>query len=383
MRRLAAVAFLAFAVALVDARQNGQVATDPQFRAGVNLVSIYATVLDETGRLVPDLTKDDFLVLDDGKPQLVTQFSNAVQPITVVVMIDRSVSLEPQFGLERAAAEAFIINLTPGDRARVGSCNSLIRIDPDGFTGDRDELIRILHLNLLDAGLTPLWNATASAMNALAREKGRRVVVLMSDGHNNTGLPGRHTVTFEAVRDRAQAEDIMIYTIGVTNPCGPAPASSGSLVRREPIAFQQRGGGPPPPPGGGPDGGGAPPSRPPTPIEGPGGPGHPLTAPNGPGVSFPFDRLFGNHMGEGRCTGTEPGLSLETLAADGGGGYLVVHPSDDLPAIFARLADELHHQYQLGFTIAVLDGRTHALEVRARDPKMHVRARTSYVAVKK
>lgn len=400
MRRLTFAVVLAFAAALVPARASQSSTggrqvpqSSAQFRADVNLVSVYATVLDSTGRRVSNLTKDDFVILDDGQPRAITEFSNDVQPITVVVMIDRSVSLEAKFGLERAAAEAFVAALTPGDRARIGSFNSLIRIDPGIFTGDRDELIRILYLNLQDAGLSPLWNAAASAMNALVSQSGRRVVLLMSDGHDNTGLPGRHTMTFNDVRDLAVSDDIMIYSVGVTNACSPPPvAPGGTGVRRDAPRNDQRGTPPktPPdpirPPGRGPDNGGNTPNRPPIPIHDPNDPagtGFGGGVLNGPGTSFPIDALFGSHLGEGRCTGTKPNADLANLAYEGGGGYLEIHDGDDLGAAFTQIVDELHHQYLLGFQIDRLDGHRHRLEVRTRDAKARVWARQSYIAGKK
>jgi VWFA-related protein len=387
MSRIAIGTLLAMVLGLTALR-----AQDPQFRAGVNTVSVYTTVVDEAGRLVPNLTQADFEIVADGQPQPITQFANGLQPITVVLMLDRSVSMQAQFPLERAAAESFVANLTAGDRARVGSFNGLIRLDPEAFTGDRDELIRALHFNLLDAGLTPLWNATTVAMNALRRETGRRVVLLFSDGDNNPGLPGRKTATLAQVRDRAEADDIMIYAIGLNDGCDQQPAASdsgvGAAVRLAPRASAQRGF---PPPGGGPDNGGQPPSSggpgrgsPSGPPIGAGGqPIVPAGSP-GPGISIPIDSLFGKGgLGEKRCSNARPRPALKELAADGGGAYLELQGGDDLGGLFARLADELHHQYLLGFTITTLDNRPHTLEVRARDAKLSVRARRSYLAAAK
>src|SRR5689334_17774607 len=64
------------------------------FRAGAQTeVPIYATVIDSSGRLVPELQRSDFTVTDDGKPVELTQFSNASQPFTCVVMLDTSASM--------------------------------------------------------------------------------------------------------------------------------------------------------------------------------------------------------------------------------------------------------------------------------------------------
>jgi len=85
----------------------------------------------------------------------------------------------------------------------------------------------------------------------------------------------------------------------------------------------------------------------------------------------------------GPGSGDEPPDSdLRKMAERTGGGYkeLTWAEASTLPATFARISDELHHQYVLGFTPAKLDGRTHALEVRVKKPGLTVRARKSYVA---
>jgi VWFA-related protein len=74
---------------------------EPSFRAATHTVSIYATVVDSTGRLVPDLTKADFEVFDNGQPQSISVFANDIQPITIVIMLDRSGSMVGNFRLVR------------------------------------------------------------------------------------------------------------------------------------------------------------------------------------------------------------------------------------------------------------------------------------------
>ena len=112
----------------------------PAFRSGSDTVSIYATVLDETGRLVPGLTIDDFEVYDNGKRQTVTVFANDPQPITIVIMLDRSRSMAENFDLVRKAAERFVSHIEPADRARIGSFSNRIEIDPVEFTSDQRPL---------------------------------------------------------------------------------------------------------------------------------------------------------------------------------------------------------------------------------------------------
>jgi hypothetical protein len=75
-----------------------------------------------------------------------------------------------------------------------------------------------------------------------------------------------------------------------------------------------------------------------------------------------------------------PDGDLRELAATGGGGYFELRSSDDLRTTFARVADELHHQYLLAFNAPRQDHTLHRLEVRVRQPHMTVRARRNYVA---
>ena len=77
-----------------------------------------------------------------------------------------------------------------------------------------------------------------------------------------------------------------------------------------------------------------------------------------------------------------PDPGLEKLAAESGGGYFELTSTNDLASTFSRVADELHHQYVLGFEPEKLDGKMHKLEVRIKQTGMTPRARHSYVAAK-
>ena len=371
-------ALIVFAAGPLFARTGQQ----PVFHAGVPTVSIYATVVDPTGRLVPSLGQDDFEVFDNGKRQNLTVFANDVQPITLVMMLDRSQSMEQNFTLVRDAAEHFVMNLLPADKVRLGSFSDRIQLDPATFTSDKDELIRILRNNLQDAGGTPLWNATAVAMTALGRQEGRRVVLLFTDGHDGPDFATRDTnVSLREVRDRAATEGIMVYAVGLANPCESSKRRIEDSGLRTLDSGQQRR------PGGGrggvrvPGRGGA--GRGGTPRI-PGLPGRGSPIPRGPG---PFglpprggDRERPVERAGGSCIESKPDPDLKTLTNDGGGGYFELKGTDNLTATFARVADELHHQYLLAYTVPAFDGKTHQIEVRVKQKNLVVRARKSYVA---
>ena len=169
---------------------------------------VYATVLDSSGRLVPDLTRDDFIVLDDLKPVEITLFSNESQPFTAVVMLDTSASMTANLDLLNLAAEQFLLRLMPVDKARVGAFNDKIQLS-DAFTNNRDSLIRDLK-ELQFGNPTRLNDAIATSLDVLNGIDGRRVVLVFTDGEDTASKIG-----FRTVLDRARDEEVMVYSIGL------------------------------------------------------------------------------------------------------------------------------------------------------------------------
>ena len=190
----------------------GVEAQEGRFRASVDTVSIYATVSDADGRLVPDLVKEDFTVLDNGTPREITLFSSETQPITVAIMLDMSGSMFSRFLRLRTSTLSFVDALLPQDRAQIGSFGDEIAISPH-LTGDKQVLRRVLRNELWPMGGTPIWNALDTAMTALASESGRRVVLTITDGRNMCSFP--RCLKPDAVERRAVREGFMLYAIGM------------------------------------------------------------------------------------------------------------------------------------------------------------------------
>jgi len=185
-------------------------AQQPTFRAGTQIVSLFATVTDAQKRLVPDLQESDFEVLDNEKPQPLVFFQNETQPISVVVMLDTSGSMTLTLDLLRAAAEQFVLRLLPADKARVGAFNDKIQIKGTRFINDRDQLIT--DIKDLDFGNgTRLWDALAVSEDELKGIEGRRVVLVFTDGDDTDS----RSASLGKVIDRARAEEVMIYAIGL------------------------------------------------------------------------------------------------------------------------------------------------------------------------
>jgi len=185
-------------------------AQQPTFRAGTQVVSLFATVTDAQKRLVPDLQQADFEVFDNEKPQPLAFFQNEVQPITVVVMLDTSGSMTLTLDLLRAAAEQFVIRLLPADKAKVGAFNDKIQVKGSKFINDRDQLVT--DIKDLDYGNgTRLWDAIAVSEDELKGIDGRRVVLVFTDGDDTDS----RSYSLGKVIDRARAEEDMVYAIGI------------------------------------------------------------------------------------------------------------------------------------------------------------------------
>src|ERR1700733_6141734 len=131
---------LSTTIALSCAASAVLLAQQPTFKSGTEIVSLFVTVNDAQRRLVPDLLKDDFDVLDNDKPQPIVYFESIIQPITVFVMLDTSGSMTGSIALLKAAAEQFLLRLLPDDKGRVGAFNDKIQMSAH-FTTNRDELI--------------------------------------------------------------------------------------------------------------------------------------------------------------------------------------------------------------------------------------------------
>jgi len=293
----------------------------PTFGTTTRTVAIYATVTDSQGRLAPDLARDSFEVYDNGVKQELTVFSNDIQPITAILLLDRSGSMKPNLELEVRAAETFVRGMLVEDRLRIGHFGKDIVIEPDDFTSDRDVLSKVLRGDLQRDGPTPLWNAIDRAIDKLLLEKSRRVVVAMSDGVNEPVDFSGHAKSMKDVMKRAEDDDIMIYAVGVE---GLAP-------------FQQQ------------------------PGPGFGGPGIMPQRRNQPAMQKPDE-------------------DMAKIAAATGGGYFELSSPADVLGKFDRVIDELHHQYALGFVPQKPDGKLHELTVKVTKPGYAVRARKHYLA---
>jgi Ca-activated chloride channel family protein len=185
----------------------------PVFGAGIEVINLNVSVTDARGRYVTDLTKNDFAVFEDGVRQELSIFNHEDIPISLVLMIDTSASMDEKLPTARAAAIRFVGTLRPQDNAQVMQFNDRTTILQD-FVADHDALDGAINRTEA-AGPTALHNALYVALKELEKQKTqgelrRRAIVLLSDGEDTASL-----VSDDQVLDLARKTEINIYAISL------------------------------------------------------------------------------------------------------------------------------------------------------------------------
>jgi Ca-activated chloride channel family protein len=308
-----------------------QPAQQPTFRGSTDVVRVFVTVTDRDGRLVTTLTRDSFEVRDEGKPQPITAFDNTPQPIRLIVMLDVSGSMSGNLQLLRASAEQLFVRLKADDGARVGTFGNDVTIS-SAFTNNPDKLHAALPETIAPDAPTPLWRAIDEAMSTFhskgeageaaadADPDARSVILVLSDGKDSG------PIGFQINKRYISQVDVI-----------ERARKEGVMIYG--IGMRSRN-----------------------------------VRPNAPGI--------GPQGMMASLTADMPDPGLARVAEETGGGYTEVRLGQDLGAAFARVVDELHSQYLLGFAPPKRDGKVHDLDVRLSQRGMQPRARKNYVAAK-
>jgi VWFA-related protein len=187
---------------------------DQTLSVNVDLVNILFTVADRKGKFVTNLKKEDFKVFEDERGQTISNFSSESDlPLTIALLVDTSGSIRDKLKFEEdAAIEFFYSTLQRGkDKALLISFDSGVDLLQD-FTDDPEKLANEIR-KIRAGGGTSLYDAIYLAVNKkLAGQSGRRVVILITDGDDNSSRVSL-TETLEA----AQKNDITIYSISTNS----------------------------------------------------------------------------------------------------------------------------------------------------------------------
>jgi len=182
-----------------------------QFTSGVNLVEVYATVTDRQGEPVTGLAASNFAVSEDGTRQAITAFAAGEFPLAIAIGLDRSFSMADKsnrLGVAKAAARTFVGALRQTDQVMVVAIGGEIEVASPLTT---DHAAVLAAIDRLDAwGTTPLYDAALSALDTIQSARGRRALVLLSDGTD------RYSDTAAAdLVDQARRRDVLIYPIAL------------------------------------------------------------------------------------------------------------------------------------------------------------------------
>jgi Ca-activated chloride channel homolog len=203
-RVLAALGLAAVAVAGTAARVAAQQPKPLTFGTDVGLVRLDVTVERPDGRFVTDLKESDFELLEDGRPQEISTFTREELPVSMVLLVDSSISVSDRMAIAQGASARFVGGLRPDDEVRVTSFNERVNVLQD-FTADKEALRGAID-RITAGGATALYNALYATLRGRAPQWAegrlrRRVIVLLSDGEDTASLVWEEQVV-ELVRRR-------------------------------------------------------------------------------------------------------------------------------------------------------------------------------------
>jgi Ca-activated chloride channel family protein len=214
MRRRTVLAVLAgLATATLSAQTRQPTPRPPTFGAGIEVINLNVSVTDARSHYITDLKGSDFAVFEDGVRQELSLFTHENLPISMVLMVDASASMDEKLPMAKSAAIRFVKTLRPQDLAQVVQFNDRATVLQE-FTADHGPLDAAIN-SLQAAGPTALHNALYVALKDLGKqnkstELRRRAVVLLSDGEDTASL-----VSDDQLLELARATEIAIYTISL------------------------------------------------------------------------------------------------------------------------------------------------------------------------
>jgi von Willebrand factor type A domain len=325
--------------------------TAPTIAVDARLVNLPVVVRDKKGALIQNLTKDDFVLQVDGKPQTIRYFDKDTNlPLTLGLLVDTSLSQREVIDEERTASSTFLDQMltTPKDKAFIMQFAAETELLQD-LTSSRPQLQAALKeidtpgksSNTSDddtasrrprgGGGTTLYDALFLASDELmSKQTGRKAIIILSDG----GDRGSRETLVKSI-EAAQRADTIVYAIYFK---GEQPHQN----------FPQRGGnGGGGYPGGGYPGGGYPGGG----YPGGGYPGGGYPGGGYPGGGYPGGGNGGPNNGGNYPTGHIDGKKvLERMAHETGGRLFEVKKSQNVAQIYSEIAEELRAQYRLGYT---------------------------------
>lgn len=327
----AVVALLVLPITAQQERPRKPVPQDEEpIRLHTTLVQVPVVVSERGGgRYVSDLTRDDFTIFEDGIKQNIELFGSVEEPFSVALLLDSSGSTEGALDQIKSAAMAFLSNLRPHDRVLIVSFNDSVEVLCE-LTNDTSRLNAAVR-SIKAGAFTQVYEAVYTAVwERLHDLPGRKAVIVFSDGIDTASSEISAEDTLDAV---IESEDIIVYPIRY--------ATREDVERKMEARVRAS-----------------------------------LSSNGTPGVESKLDQA----RREIDRTYRNADEYLQQLADMSGG---IVERADrlgDLKSALGRIAEELRHQYLLGYypTNKERDDRTRKISVRVSRPGVTVRARPAY-----
>ena len=325
---------------------------DDTIRLDATLVNIPVLVSDRAGRYIPQLTKNDFLLYEDGVQQEIAFFGDEQVPFNVALVLDMSPSVQGSLEEIQRAALEFVRQLRSDDRVMIVSFDKNVHFHTQ-FTNNRRELESAIRNTQTGSG-TSVYDAVYEVVDRKLRLiEGRKALILLSDGEDTTS---NHASYDEAINIVTES-DVLVY--------GLRYQSSGGSVTIDPWPRNRI-------------------PQIPLPIPWPWP--FPRRRRGGTFVDPNTTRMNAapgsTSIPQGRRRGRN-GDFMEDLATAGGGPVYDADQISDLSRLASRVAEELRHVYQISYypTNSLSNGGYRALRVRLRGrDDIAVRHRRGYNA---
>jgi Ca-activated chloride channel homolog len=189
-------------------------AQGPTFRSGIELVTFGVTVTDRNGTYVSDLTRDDFEVVEDGRPQAVRYFARGdagdgapAPELHLGLLFDTSASMREDIGLARTAAVRFLNTFQEAKDMALVDFATEVRIAKYG-QGDFPRMVERIR-SRRPSGETAMYDALGVYLDQASDDDGRTILVLYTDGGDT-----RSSLSLNDIMTLVRASDVTIYVVG-------------------------------------------------------------------------------------------------------------------------------------------------------------------------
>lgn len=210
----------------------GQVPPEEVIKIESNIVSVPVSVLDRSGKYISTLSRNDFRIFEDNVEQQIELFEAVDQPVTVLILLERTGSKQFQLPVLVNAANAFVRQMRPDD--------SLIAMS---FGYGTDTIIKETKIKNAPKGVkvgryandryTLLYEAVSTGLKRIAKVQGRKAVVVFSAGNDPEMFS---SATYRSTLKDAEESDATIYTIKVDSPSLPPGFIRNMKAYKEAIA---------------------------------------------------------------------------------------------------------------------------------------------------